>query len=83
VIRNGVVGEAWYKGRGKEAFGVRHRRALLKVHVILRSLPKAKIPVILRSLPEADDEESDRQRQILRYAQDDGLIGFASLRMTG
>jgi hypothetical protein len=26
----------------------------------------------------ADDEESDRQRQILRYAQDDGLIEFAS-----
>jgi hypothetical protein len=38
-----------------------------------------KVPVILRSLPKADDEESDRQRQILRYAQDDGLIGLASL----
>jgi hypothetical protein len=45
--------------------GARHRTTLLKV------------PVILRSLPKADDEESDRQRQILRYAQDDGLFGSA------
>jgi hypothetical protein len=39
---------------------------------------KHKTPVILRSLPKADDEESDRKRQILRYAQDDGLVGCAS-----
>jgi hypothetical protein len=38
---------------------------------------------VSESLPKTDDEESDRQRQILRYAQDDGLIGCASLRMTG